>query len=96
MKNYWLNKRKETTVNPIVNWGVIKFDFFHPLKRDETWKLQLNLMCDEVARNIIAFQKSGHDPMGINFKKIYDKYPKVRVGIRRLLMYVQKHYGIRI
>ena len=57
---------------------------------------ECKILAKEIAMNIVAFQNSGHDPMGINFKKIYDKYPKVNVGIRRMLVYIKKEYGIEI
>ncbi len=95
MKNHWLNKRKETTVNPIVNFGAVKFDF-RTLERDKDWKRQYYLLSDEIAEKILEFQSLGLDPHDIDFKEFYAKYPKVRVGIRRLLIYVQKHYGIKI
>ncbi len=90
MKNYWLNKRDETTnPNPIVNWGTIKFDFFKTLERDTSWKEQLRLMVSEIALQL----ESG--PENVTFKELYAKYPKVRCGARRLLMAAKKELNER-
>ena len=81
-----MDKKNETTVNPIVdfiNWDV---DSFQTLERDESWKIELNLMINEIALQL----KAGHTPENVTFKELYAKYPKVRCGARRLVMAAKK------
>ena len=44
-------------------------------------------MCDEIAEKLL----DGIDPHDIDFKALYAKYPKITIGAKKLLVYVQKN-----
>jgi hypothetical protein len=87
MRNHWLQKRVDNLVtNPIVDFqNGAKFVIWgqKTLGRKPTEDPQVDRFMKELVE--ILDSHSEEELKGVDFKALYDKYPKVRIGIRRAL-----------
>lgn len=90
--NYWINKYENSKKpNPIIQFSNIE-DFIvwgnKTLSRSQDWKAELELFLDELSEMV---KRLHHPNDAIDASELYKKYPLVRVGIRRALLFIKNN-----